>query len=93
MPSSRAAASPANEQASRLLDLVAGLGAPYVYERSFRMRPDEILPNRFLLSVGRPDDGSASDEALTAVFRGLGLPDPFLDATQQHLSLWKKPMP
>jgi hypothetical protein len=49
------------------------------------MRPGELLPHRFLLSVGRPDDGSASDEALAAVFRDIGMPAPFLKAALAHL--------
>lgn len=85
MPSSRAETPAANEHATRLYALVTGLRGPYVYERSFRMRPGELLTNRFLLSVGRPDDGSASDAALTAVFRELGLPESFVEATQEDL--------
>jgi len=85
MPSSQAETPVASEHATRLYDLVGGLRTPYVYERSFRMRQGELLPNRFLLSVGRPDDGSASDAALTDVFRELGLPEPFVEATQANL--------
>lgn len=85
MPSSRAPAPAGREQAARLLAAVAELGAPYVQERSFRMRPGELLPNRFLLSVGRPADGSASDEAITEVFRAIGLPEPALQATAADL--------
>ena len=86
MPSSRAETPAASARATHLYDVVTGLGAPYVYERSFRMRRGELLTNRFLLSVGRPDDGCASDAALTAVFRELGLPEPFLEATRENLS-------
>jgi len=85
MPSSRAPAPVAGEHASRLLRSISALGAPYVYERSFRMRQGELLPNRFLLSVGRPADGSASDEALTRVFGEIGLPRRFIVATQSDL--------
>jgi hypothetical protein len=86
MSSSKATPSPAGELSARLLEVVQGLAAPYVHERSFRIRQGELLPNRYLLSVGRPDDGSASDEAMLNAFAALGLPEPFLKATEENIS-------
>jgi hypothetical protein len=86
MPSSRATAPVTSEHASRLVKVVSSLGAPYALERSFRMRAGELLPNRILLSVGRPDDGSASDEKLTRAFRDIGLPAAFVEATRDDLA-------
>jgi hypothetical protein len=85
MPSSRAPAPAGVEDSSRLLSAISALGAPYVLERSFRMRAGELLSNRFLLSVGRPDNGSASDERLSRAFRDIGLPEPFVAAAQENL--------
>lgn len=86
MPSSRAAAPATSEHAARLLQVVSSLGAPYAMERSFRMRAGELLPNRILLSVGRPDNGSASDEKMARAFRDIGLPEPFIEATGENLA-------
>jgi hypothetical protein len=47
----RAPANEAGERAAQLLRLVGDLGAPYQYERSFRICDRALLANRFLLTV------------------------------------------
>ncbi len=65
---------PAGEQASRLLALVAGLGVPYQYERSFRLAPGSLQANRFLTTMNRADLGADALERVLAVARAMGLP-------------------
>ncbi len=85
--SSSSAPTPISSQdAQRVFKLIASLGAPYVHERSFRFREGELLPNRFLLTVGRSGNGSTSDDALMDLFTNLSLPAPFLEAARQHIS-------
>ena len=86
LPSSSAPPPIASQDAQRVFNQVTSLGAPYVHERSFRIRHGELLPNRFLLTVGRPGDGSTSDDALMGLFSNLSLPAPFLEAARQHIS-------
>lgn len=45
----------AGERATLLLRMVGNLGAPYLYERSFRMCDRALLANRFLLTLDTKD--------------------------------------
>jgi len=87
MPSSRARPDRAGEDANRLFRLVSTAGVPFVYERSFRMREGELLPNRYLLSAGRGSRRGEMDKPLTSVFRQLDMPGEFLEAAERNLPL------
>lgn len=85
LPSSSAPPPAASLEARRVYDLVTKLGLPHVHERSFRMRPGELLPNRFLLSVACPNDGRASAQVFTCLFEELRLPTLFMAAACRHI--------
>ena len=65
---------PAAETAATMMELVAALGVPYQYERSFRLAPLELQANRFLLTVNRADLGEAALEQCLEIGRALGMP-------------------
>ncbi|HSW25434.1 MAG TPA: hypothetical protein VLJ62_21925 [Burkholderiaceae bacterium] len=68
---------PADEAAvlaSALLDGVAELGAPWQYERSFRMATGSLLGNRFLMTVARRDLGPEALPKVLALCTRLGMP-------------------
>ena len=87
LPSSSAQPSRAAQDANRLFRMVSTAGAPFVYERSFRMREGELLPNRYLLSVGRQSERGGTDRPLAAIFRQLDMPGEFLEAAERYLPL------
>jgi tryptophan halogenase len=66
-------ADPAAVAAERLLTLLRALGAPYAYERSFRLAPGSLQANRFLASLNLADLGDAGFERALAVAQAMGM--------------------
>lgn len=64
----------AGERAALLLRLVAELGIPYQYERSFRMSEAGLLANRYLLTVNTRDMAGDPRERAMAICRRLDMP-------------------
>lgn len=62
------------QTAALLLGLVAELGVPYQYERSFRMSQGALLANRFLLTLDTADLGSDARGRSLAICERLGMP-------------------
>lgn len=71
--------------ARRLWDLVAALNVPFGYERSFRLCRGAILPDRFLLSLGKGSLGARPDAVVLDLCRRLDLPEHSLATVAQAL--------
>ena len=63
----------------------AGLNVPFGYERSFRLCRGAILPDRFLLSLGKGSLGAGPDATILDLCRRLDLPERSLQAVAQAL--------
>jgi hypothetical protein len=66
---------PAGEQAALLLRLVADLGAPYQYERSFRLSDAGLQANRYLLTMSVRDIAADPRVRVLEICRRMGMPD------------------
>jgi hypothetical protein len=79
----------AGERATQLLRMVANLGAPYLYERSFRMCNRALLANRFLLTLDTHDiSGNPSGRVLEICDR-LSMPNSVREAAEQNFGMAK----
>jgi len=65
---------PAGEQAALLLRLVADLGAPYQYERSFRLSDAGLQANRYLLTLDVRDIAADPRLRVLEICRRMGMP-------------------
>ena len=63
----------------QLIAAVAGLGAPFRFERSFRLSPAGLSPDRFLMSVTKAAIPNSPEESIAGICRDLKMPDPMLD--------------
>lgn len=72
----------AAEKAGLIFKLVAELGEPCGYERSFKISHRSLLANRFMLGVETKELAKAS---LLAVCSRLGMPRAHLEAFERHL--------
>ncbi|MCH2180305.1 MAG: hypothetical protein MK106_16055, partial [Mariniblastus sp.] len=70
----------------QLIAAVSGLGAPFRFERSFRLSPAGLSNNRCLMSVVKDTIPNSSEEAIIGVCRILQMPDSILDAAIQELA-------
>ncbi|HEU5283109.1 MAG TPA: hypothetical protein VFU53_04805, partial [Burkholderiales bacterium] len=66
---------PAGEQAALLLRLVAELGTPYQYERSFRLSEAGLQANRYLLTMNVRDIAADPRARVLDICRRMGMPD------------------
>jgi len=69
------AAAPAGDRGALLLQLVADLGVPYQYERSFRISQGSLQANRFLLTLNKRDIPGDPRARALAICDRLGMPD------------------
>jgi hypothetical protein len=79
----------AGERATQLLRMVGNLGAPYLYERSFRMCHRALLANRFLLTLDTRDiPGDPSGRVLEICDR-LSMPASARQAAESNFGMAK----
>jgi hypothetical protein len=71
---------------ARLLSQVQALGAPFRYERSFRMAPGSLLANRFLLTVVKSDLGDDPLQRVSGICRALQMPAALEEAAAAHFA-------
>lgn len=74
----------AGQRATLLFRLVAELGVPCQYERSFRISEGGLQANRFLLTVDQRDIAGDRRERVLEIGRRLGMPDAVLTAASEH---------
>jgi hypothetical protein len=67
--------------------VVESLGAPHGCERSIKLRDQGLFADRFLLTVARDDLGADAETRVLDACRRLAMPDGFLDAAAQQLSV------
>ncbi len=70
----------------QLIAAVAGLGAPFRFERSFRLSPAGLSPNRFLVSVTKDTIPHPPADSIAAICRDLQMPDSMLDEAMKELA-------
>jgi hypothetical protein len=75
---SRAGTPGGDEKASRLFQLVQGLGGEVSFERSFKTAHQRLLGNRFLLSASTGAIRGKAEEKLLGICVALGMPDALL---------------
>jgi hypothetical protein len=70
----------------QLIAAVAGLGAPFRFERSFRLSPAGLSPDRFLMSVTKEAIPNSPEESIAGICRDLQMPDPMLEEAIRELA-------
>ncbi|MCG8448229.1 MAG: hypothetical protein MI725_01450, partial [Pirellulales bacterium] len=83
------------KKATQLLQLVAGLGVRYGYERSFRFSHDGLHANRFLITLSKGSierkfrdarsDAHHAEDAILSICQTLNMPGPTLVPVAQIL--------
>jgi hypothetical protein len=74
----------AGQRATLLFRLVAELGVPCQYERSFRISESGLQANRFLLTLDQHDIAGDARERVLEICRRLGMPGALLTAATEH---------
>jgi hypothetical protein len=74
------------EKASLILQSVDNLKISYGYEHSFRVYHQELLPNRFLLTINKKSIKQNPDETITKICRCLNMPSNFIAATAENIT-------
>jgi hypothetical protein len=91
-PSKPAPAPPQSETGDRAADLarmVAALGVPHQYERSFKIGPGTLLPDRFLLTVNARDIPHDPVERTLAICDHMHMPPAEREAAAAHFAMAK----
>lgn len=72
-------------EGERLFHLVAGLGTTYGFERSVKIRPRELLDERFLLTVHKNSFAPDPVKGVMKIYRKLNAPDVFESLIRQYM--------
>jgi hypothetical protein len=86
MSAARFDATPIDQSARRVWELVEGLEVSFAHERSLRICRGSLLANRFLLSVARRSVSGDACGKIRNVCRQLGMPEPFRDDAARFLA-------
>jgi hypothetical protein len=78
---------PVAEKGAQLLRLVADLGVPYQYERSFRISADTLAANRYLLTLNKRDVPGDPLARVLEICRRLDMPLPCLEAAREAFDM------
>jgi hypothetical protein len=74
------------EQAVRLLGLLQELGAGARFERSVKLRPGALEPNRFILAVDKPSIRGDAEAGVLRVCEAIGMPAAGLQLFRDHFA-------
>lgn len=85
MRSTHAESLDGSDAGARLLDLVLGLGADFLHERSFRICDAGLLRNRFLTSLAKPAIPGARHRKLLDLWAQMAMPSDMLEAAERNL--------
>ena len=78
---------PAAGKADLMLRLVAELGVPYQYERSFRISAESLLANRYLLSLNQVDIPGDRKSRVLEICSRLGMPPELQSAITEKFEM------
>lgn len=76
----------ANDADVLLCERVSALGVDTATEHSFKMHPETLLANRFLLGIAKHSLGENAHEKITAICTDMGMPSDLLASFRDRLS-------
>jgi hypothetical protein len=88
-PAPASSRSETGDRAAELARMIAALGVPHQYERSFKIGPGALLPDRFLLTVNARDIPHDPVERTLAICDHMHMPPAEREAAAAHFAMAK----